>query len=133
MIVPQQLQFRPEDLPQVKTPILTALNTFLRQLRDGLSNRLTLTQNNAASIRGQNITVTSPWTAFSFTHGLPSGRCTDLVPTYIQDTAAIPTFPSPTWPVWQDNGDGTVTIKNIGGLTAGKTYAFRFLCLSEPA
>lgn len=69
--------------------------------------------------------------ALSFRHGL-SGACTDLLVTHVTDPKGVAIRTSAVMPVWADNGDGSVTVTSLPGLTPNTAYTVRFLCMGNP-
>lgn len=133
MPLPPPVNLRPSDLKDA-TPSETRLieflgrqlQPFLQQMRSLVDGRLGTDNLNAAFV---DVEVLMPATP---TPGLPpfpmsvntglSGVCRGLTVVRVQNNSSSGYQEAAVFPDWQDNGNGTVTLKWLTGLSASTAY-----------
>jgi hypothetical protein len=132
---PDSVLFRDADFPKDSwvNPFLRPLNRFINQVVSALRGQLTLAQNHAAALRTVNITIAN--TAAdnrTFTPGLPGKTNIVAVVSAVNTITGFNKIWGSVTANWKDNGNGTVTVSALTGLSAGQNYDVTYLFMAEP-
>ncbi len=127
----QPLTLTPADIPQAQPPAINAINRLFRGLVNGLANQLTLSEN-----------LTTKFVTFPIPGGIPSaqyiiptglnGRCTGLMVWNVVPSTGFGCTVGTVNARWQDNGNGTITVREIAVLDPGPDYELTLLLWGEP-
>lgn len=130
-LLPPLRRFMSEDFPDAPSWLprfFYPLNRFMGAVYSALNQGLTFNNNMIAQIKTLSITAgsSSPVTQFTWSFSTSPVGCLVISTTDISSTPAVVT--NAVTIDW-GYGSGVVTINNITGLTAGKTYSITFLVI----
>lgn len=130
---PTPFQLRANDFPAAPAQgFVTPFNTQSRQTAAALAKGLTFSDNSNVEFKTFGVPGGVPATSYTVSHGL-SGRCTGLmVWNVVASTTGLGVTIGTVNAQWVDNGDGTISVYNLGTLSAGPDYQVTLALFGEP-
>lgn len=127
--LPQLKRFLAEDFPEAPpflSKLFYPLNVFCSTVYSALNNGISFADNILSQVKTISVTGPSGSTSFSYKY---STRPLGIVLLSITDTSATPAIITAATTLAWTYSAGLITVNNITGLTAGKTYLATFLVI----
>jgi len=121
----------PKEIQGWVGKLVEPLNTFMTKLKSGLDKGITINDNLSGQIRTLSVKNVSASTPVSFSYKSPRPPQIVLVGGFYNKDDPNESLTAAVTCQWFYDGKGAITIKNVSGLTADKTYILSLIILDD--